>query len=884
MRSFTSNNRGNAVVIAVVAGALSLAGLALILSQVSQFTQQVGQAEQSMAQSGQDSVTLFYLQKKFAFGKTVIPATDSEPESIQYKAPDWYPEFYPTPSELASSPKIIPIISAGDGALPASKVPLFMVTKKKNSSGECISLDFPEPKSQIKSNEDCEFINLSPDKSSLGAIQNQSELSKTDNLQLSIIGVPELSLLTESQKEALFRPGFEFPLTATRGEPVKFVKYGFDESNPRVFSKVVVQTNSVGAIIPVEIPPTPKCRLSLDRSVQQPLELNSDRTIKLNLEVEQGIADTVTLNLANHRETSFDFNQFDRQRLNNFERLTPLKADGFNINLLASDKNDITQFVAGHNGNSRVWNIEATVTGFDGSTESCSTSLAINAPLPPLCTVSVNDPTTLKGNLTDVEIDCATLQGGPVRSITIDGSPLTITVAKTREKQVPVQKTVRTNSCLRYFKGGHCAQYKLNTVTEYQSVTETYHEQTSDLSLANSSVFKGKYLRKTDANETFVVIAMGPGGSRTIAGELGNICPYNDKTFRRKEFGQGELFSDRDKTEKDRVEKAIGDLIFSRSYSRYKSKNGKWFVGMEAVGTNDLLGGAGFNRDKKNEGNWDSFEACENKNFCMFLVNIDPVTGKTPEGGKAYWVEVGSNDSGTFKANFNPEKSRLKITSDKAIFRKLKVGQLIRGKGIKAGTVISELRPDNQVVRLNQEPVGNGTSKTLEFLGVGKRDPQCRVINTKMRHGGCFAGSTKIKMADGTERLVSAIAENDWLWNPHYQAPVRVKSVVKGPEKKALYEIVLSNKKVIVTEDHPFMTALGWVQAHQLKVGAKIVGSGISLRVNNVRKLKYEHPEDVWNFELDTIDPMGHLVLANGIPTGDLITQQLLKKNKPLLP
>ncbi len=73
----TSNNRGNAVVIAVVAGALSLAGLALILSRVSQFSQQIGQEGKAAAQSEQDAVTLFYLQKKFAFGKVIIPATNS---------------------------------------------------------------------------------------------------------------------------------------------------------------------------------------------------------------------------------------------------------------------------------------------------------------------------------------------------------------------------------------------------------------------------------------------------------------------------------------------------------------------------------------------------------------------------------------------------------------------------------------------------------------------------------------------------------------------------------------------------------------------------------------------------------------------------------------
>jgi len=268
----------------------------------------------------------------------------------------------------------------------------------------------------------------------------------------------------------------------------------------------------------------------------------------------------------------------------------------------------------------------------------------------------------------------------------------------------------------------------------------------------------------------------------------------------------------------------------------------------------------------------------------MFLAqayaNGTVVTG---EHAKAYWIEVGSNDSGRLKADFEPEKKRLKnINQD--LFNRLKVGQLIRGKGIPPGTVISELLPENQVVRISKNPTGSGSGRNLEFLGLGKRDRECRVINTKMRHGGCFAGSTRLQMADGTERPVSTIGENDWLWNPHYKAPVRVKKVVKGPEAKALFEVKYKNQRVVVTEDHPFLTQSGWVQAQDLKVGVKIIGAGHGLRIKSVRKLSYKKPEDVWNFELDTNDSMGHMVLANGIPTGDLVTQQLLKKDKRNLP
>jgi hypothetical protein len=135
-------------------------------------------------------------------------------------------------------------------------------------------------------------------------------------------------------------------------------------------------------------------------------------------------------------------------------------------------------------------------------------------------------------------------------------------------------------------------------------------------------------------------------------------------------------------------------------------------------------------------------------------------------------------------------------------------------------------------------------------------------------------------MANGTEKLVSQIGENEWLYNPHYKAPVRVKSVVKGPENKPLFEVSYNDQKIVVTEDHPFLTRTGWVQAMELKAGSILIGAGTGLKVKKVRQLPYQKAEDVWNFELDTEDPMGHVVLANKIPTGDLITQQMLKKEK----
>jgi len=165
-----------------------------------------------------------------------------------------------------------------------------------------------------------------------------------------------------------------------------------------------------------------------------------------------------------------------------------------------------------------------------------------------------------------------------------------------------------------------------------------------------------------------------------------------------------------------------------------------------------------------------------------------------------------------------------------------------------------------------------------------KTDPNCKVTQYKMRTGGCFTSDTQIQMANGSMKLASEIQENDYVFNPHYSTGVRVQKVVKGPEKKALYLVYLGSKKVEVTEDHPFLTSRGWMQAMALKKGDKLLGNGKPVFVSQVKKLRYKGPQDVWNFELDTDDPMAHVVIANGIPTGDLVTQLELKKPKAKLP
>jgi hypothetical protein len=220
------------------------------------------------------------------------------------------------------------------------------------------------------------------------------------------------------------------------------------------------------------------------------------------------------------------------------------------------------------------------------------------------------------------------------------------------------------------------------------------------------------------------------------------------------------------------------------------------------------------------------------------------------------------------------------------------VNELIPGTHRKSNNwyAVEKICKENHlcVVETTPAPTGN-VSNQYFWVEVGPVDDEnCSVtmIDTAItvRDKGCFIGDTKVRMANGTDKEVQDIRNNDYVWNPHYQMGVRVRKVAKGPERKPLYEVLIGSHRVKVTEDHPFLTGRGWLQTADLKKGDWLFGEGEGKVITQVRKLPFSEPVDVWNFELDTDDPLAHLVIANGIPTGDLVTQVEIKNKGKQVP
>lgn len=142
---------------------------------------------------------------------------------------------------------------------------------------------------------------------------------------------------------------------------------------------------------------------------------------------------------------------------------------------------------------------------------------------------------------------------------------------------------------------------------------------------------------------------------------------------------------------------------------------------------------------------------------------------------------------------------------------------------------------------------------------------------------GCFDESTRIRMADGTDRLVTQLSLGEYVYNPVTQKPSKIVKLTIGPEFKPLIHVTVGNNTVKVTDSHPFMTKRGWVQAKNLSTQdwvrsgqghfepVKFVRLGATGRT--VANLALEGSADLADL---------HYVLADGVVTGDLVIQNML--------
>ena len=143
---------------------------------------------------------------------------------------------------------------------------------------------------------------------------------------------------------------------------------------------------------------------------------------------------------------------------------------------------------------------------------------------------------------------------------------------------------------------------------------------------------------------------------------------------------------------------------------------------------------------------------------------------------------------------------------------------------------------------------------------------------------GCFDERTVIRMADGSERLITRLKIGEFVYNPVTKRPTRIEKLTIGPEFKPLIEVSVGGRVVKVTDSHPFMTRRGWIEARNLKQGEDLlIGDGLYSPVTSLRI--GEAGRTVANLALEGGADQAelHFVLADGVVTGDLVIQNMLQ-------
>lgn len=347
------------------------------------------------------------------------------------------------------------------------------------------------------------------------------------------------------------------------------------------------------------------------------------------------------------------------------------------------------------------------------------------------------------------------------------------------------------------------------------------------------------------AAETITAVVMGPGGtwSDSTSLSLSAVCAYNDASY----IGN---FSNE-----------FGVWPFGRTWQLYNN--------MYIIGPSGDWGGG---HDAFEIANWGTYQTCDSSTgFCMYswqahasiYTYVPEICPKTCS--YQYYDSLGQLQTTNYSCDYECGSNRwIDPATTDAFGNPLPLSFRLANVNVVGSTIWSYV------------PGGQGV-----WVDVGdKRDANCAPRKYAYRRYGCFTPETKITMADGKEKSVSDIAQNDQILNPLYQVPMRVVKIVKGPEKKPLYQVLVNGRKLTVTEGHPFLTQRGWVRADTLSKNDLLMGDGEPLKIKAVKKLAYKKPIEVYNFELDSEVSEAHLVKANGIPTGDLAIQARLKNPK----
>ena len=178
---------------------------------------------------------------------------------------------------------------------------------------------------------------------------------------------------------------------------------------------------------------------------------------------------------------------------------------------------------------------------------------------------------------------------------------------------------------------------------------------------------------------------------------------------------------------------------------------------------------------------------------------------------------------------------------------------------------------------------GPWDSFAATVTGSAAKHPETCFICGCFRGDGCFAPGVKITMADGSLRNIEEVRAGDMVRNAKTGAAVKVGKVIEGPEALPLIRFGFDETTVTTSQAHPVLTAAGLKPANQLKKGDTIFDAqGNPHTLTILETLPLEEGQRVINVDLvaASSDANERLLISDGIITGDIVLQGLLKEKK----
>ena len=169
------------------------------------------------------------------------------------------------------------------------------------------------------------------------------------------------------------------------------------------------------------------------------------------------------------------------------------------------------------------------------------------------------------------------------------------------------------------------------------------------------------------------------------------------------------------------------------------------------------------------------------------------------------------------------------------------------------------------------------------ITGLGSYHSNACFICGCLREIGCFPPGVKITMADGSLRNIEDVRAGDMVRNAKTGAPVKVGKVIEGPEALPLIRFGFDGATVTTSQAHPVLTAAGLKAANELKKGDTIFDAKRNPHTLTILEtLPVEEGQRVINLNLDAAssDADARLIVSDGIITGDIVLQGLLKERK----